>query len=80
MAGEEPFKTEPMRKIGDIIFFSMIITGLYAQSPILDAYVAEGLQNNLALRQKETNFLKSQQLLKQAHAMFLLPPPTSITS
>ena len=59
-----------MKKIQAIFFISLIATGLSAQSGILDAYVNEGLQNNLSLRQKEINFLKSQQLLKQARALF----------
>jgi outer membrane protein TolC len=48
----------------------MAITGLEAQSPLLDAYIADGLENNLALRQKETDYLRSQQVLKQARALF----------
>ena len=46
----------------------MIVIALSAQS--LDSYVEEGLQNNLALRQKEVNYLKSQQVLNQARALF----------
>ena len=59
-----------MKKIKGIFICSVISLGLNAQSGILDAYVDEGLSNNLTLKQKEVSYLKSQQVLKQARAMF----------
>ena len=59
-----------MKKTISIFIICVIASQLRAQSGTLDSYVEEGLQNNLALRQKEVNYLKSQQVLKQARALF----------
>ncbi|MCK4749596.1 MAG: TolC family protein, partial [Bacteroidales bacterium] len=59
-----------MKQTASIFIICMIAYGLSAQSGTMDSYVEEGLQNNLALRLKEVNYLKSQQVLKQARALF----------
>ena len=41
-----------------------------AQEASLEDYVREGLENNLALKQKEVNYRKSLEVLKQARSMF----------
>ena len=50
-----------------ILIFSEIVV---SQNPVLDSYVAEGLENNLALKQKEYNYKKSLSALQEAKAMF----------
>lgn len=40
------------------------------QEENLDAYIREGLENNLALKQKEVNYQKGLEVLKQARALF----------
>jgi outer membrane protein TolC len=42
----------------------------YGQNKVLDSYIAEGLENNLALKQKEYNYEKSLAALQEAKAMF----------
>ncbi len=46
---------------------ALVATG---QETVLDHYIETGLENNLALKQKEVNFQKSMEVLKQARAMF----------
>jgi outer membrane protein len=54
--------------------FTVVLSGLVlssaGQEETLDAYVEMGLDNNLALKQKEVNYEKSVEILKQARAMF----------
>jgi len=40
------------------------------QSAILDAYVQEGIQNNLALKQEGLEIKKSMETIQQAKALF----------
>ena len=40
------------------------------QGVSLDDYIREGLENNLALKQREVNYRKSQEVLKQARSLF----------
>lgn len=55
-------------------FLMVILAGLTlgaaGQEETLDNYIEEGLKNNLALKQKEVNYQKSMEVLKQARAMF----------
>src|SRR6267154_995740 len=42
-----------------------------AQSPILDAYIQQGLKDNLQLKQEQLNYERSMENLAQAKALFL---------
>ena len=53
-----------------IVILSGLTLGTAGQEETLDSYIAEGLENNLALKQKEVNYLKSMEVLKQARALF----------
>lgn len=53
-----------------IMLLSGLALGAAGQEETLDDYVDVGLENNLALRQKEVNYLKSMEVLKQARALF----------
>jgi len=53
-----------------IVILSGLSLGAAGQEETLDKYVDEGLVNNLALKQKEVNYLKSMEILKQARALF----------
>ena len=60
-----------MKKIISFIGFSLIIAEFISgQSKVIDSYIAEGLENNLALKQKEYNYEKSLAALQEAKAMF----------
>ena len=51
----------------------LLITASVAKaqsSPILESYIREGLENNLALQQKSLNLEKSLQALKEANGLF----------
>jgi outer membrane protein len=52
-----------------LLVFSGFTAGSAGQGT-LDQYVEAGLENNLALKQKEVNFQKSMEVLKQARALF----------
>ncbi len=56
------------------IFIIVILSGLTlssaGQEETLDNYIDEGLENNLSLKQKEVNYLKSMEVLKQSRALF----------
>ena len=52
-----------------ILILLLIALTVPAQSP-LDDYIRYGLENNLALRQKETHYKKSLEALKEAQGMF----------
>jgi len=56
-----------------IIFLSfiLIINYLPAQNIVLEKYIQEGLQSNLSLKQKQSSYKKSIQVLKEAKGMFL---------
>ena len=53
-----------------IVILSGLTLGVAGQEETLDKYIDEGLVNNLALKQKEVNYLKSMEVLKQARALF----------
>ncbi len=53
-----------------IVILSGLTLGVAGQEETLDKYINEGLVNNLALKQKEVNYLKSIEVLKQARALF----------
>jgi len=53
-----------------IVILSGLTLGTAGQEETLDSYIDEGLENNLALKQKEVNYLKSMEVLKQARALF----------
>jgi outer membrane protein TolC len=50
-----------------LLFLSQIAMG---QSDILDQYIQEALQNNLALKQKYSAYQKSLYEKKEAHGLF----------
>ncbi len=53
-----------------LLFFLIILAqATWAQSP-LDDYIRMGLENNLALKQKETSYRKSLETLKEARGLF----------
>lgn len=56
-------------KAGIILIFIFISPILKAQE-VLEDYVAYGLENNIALRQKETDYKKSIEALREARALF----------
>jgi outer membrane protein len=53
-----------------LVVLSGLTLGTAGQEETLDGYIDEGLKNNLALKQKEVNYLKSTEVLKQARALF----------
>ncbi|MCK4854818.1 MAG: TolC family protein, partial [Bacteroidales bacterium] len=53
-----------------IVIFSGLALSSAGQEETLDNYIDEGLENNLSLKQKEVNYLKSMEVLKQARALF----------
>jgi outer membrane protein TolC len=53
-----------------IVLLSGITLGSAGQEVTLDNYIDIGLENNLALKQKEVNFQRSMEVLKQARALF----------
>jgi outer membrane protein len=52
------------------VMLSGLVLGSAGQEKTLDAYIVMGLENNLALKQKEVSYSKSMEILKQARAMF----------
>jgi outer membrane protein len=59
-----------MKKILIFILFILFTITLPGQETILQAYIRQGLENNLALRQKEANYEKSLAALSEARALF----------
>ncbi|MFC2115269.1 TolC family protein [Bacteroidota bacterium] len=53
-----------------ILVFWGIVPKLAGQGESIESYIAMGLENNLALKQKEVNYQKSLQVLKQAKSLF----------
>jgi len=53
-----------------LILFILFTVNISGQETILEAYVRQGLKNNLALKQKESNYEKSLAALSEARAMF----------
>ncbi|MEO0899312.1 MAG: TolC family protein [Bacteroidota bacterium] len=54
-----------------LLLFILGWQGLTAQQAILDQYVQEGLENNLALKRQDMSYEKSLQALKEAKGLFL---------
>ena len=54
-----------------LLLFTFISILANAQSPVLEAYVQEGLKGNLQLQQEQLNFERSAQNLQLARALFL---------
>jgi outer membrane protein TolC len=60
-----------MKKIISLIVIILVLRGIVSgQGNVLDSYIAEGLENNLALKQKEYNYERSLAALQEAKAMF----------
>lgn len=59
-----------MRRILIFLLFPLFTTVISGQETILETYIQQGLDNNLALKQKESNYRKSLAALKEARAMF----------
>jgi outer membrane protein len=59
-----------MKRILLFILFPLFTGIVSGQETILDGYIREGLENNLALRQKESNYSKSLAALSEARALF----------
>jgi outer membrane protein TolC len=60
-----------MKQIISLIVSILVFGGIAkGQGGVLDSYIAEGLENNLALKQKEYNYEKSLAALQEAKAMF----------
>jgi outer membrane protein len=60
-----------MKQIISLIVIILIYVDIVSgQVSVLDSYIAEGLENNLALKQKEYNYKKSLAALQEARAMF----------
>src|SRR6267142_5055153 len=53
------------------LLFATTSMAVTAQSPILDAYIQEGLKNNLQLKQEQLSYERSIENLAQARALFL---------
>ena len=54
-----------------VTLFSVISSSGWAQSPVLEAYIREGLKSNLQLQQEQMNYERSVQNLQIAQALFL---------
>ncbi len=48
----------------------VVTTSLFAQSPVLEGYIQEGLQSNLQLKQEQLNYERSVEQFNQARALF----------
>lgn len=60
-----------MKRVTIILAVILIfVDSIAAQQGVLEGYIAEGLENNLALKQKEFNYMKSLSALQEAKAMF----------
>jgi outer membrane protein len=60
-----------MKRLTYFIFlFFVLWRGLQSQN-VLEQYIQEGLENNLALQQKDFSLEKSLQALREAKGMFL---------
>jgi outer membrane protein TolC len=54
-----------------VTLFSVIFSSVWAQSPMLEVYIQEGLKSNLLLQQEQMNYERSVQNLQIAQALFL---------
>jgi outer membrane protein len=60
-----------MKQVISLIVSILILLDIASgQSKVLDGYIIEGLENNLALKQKEYDYKKSLAALQEAKAMF----------
>ena len=61
-----------MKRTVTIIYFALLFTkfGIAQQSAILDSYIKQGLDNNLAIQQQNLNLEKSLLALKEANGLF----------
>lgn len=64
-----PVTLEKDMKTKLILFLIILAQASWAQTP-LDDYIRMGLENNLALKQKETSYRKSLETLKEAKGLF----------
>jgi outer membrane protein len=62
-------KNQTPMKFLSTLFFCLITFPLLSQEA-LQTYIRQGLENNLALKQKETDFRKSLEALKEARGLF----------
>jgi outer membrane protein TolC len=53
-----------------VTLFLIVSVSLRAQSPVLDAYIQEGLRSNLQLKQEQMNYERSVETFNQARALF----------
>ena len=60
-----------MKKYYLMLVLLLIAVAGHAQSQVLEDYVAEGIENNLTLRQHDFDVKKSRERLNQAKALFL---------
>jgi outer membrane protein len=60
-----------MKKITLLIISFFLIQSIFAKDGILDRYISDGLNNNLALKQKEFSLRKSIMELREARGKFL---------
>jgi outer membrane protein TolC len=60
-----------MKNLGFIVILIISIHSSFANDNVLDAYISEGLENNLALKQKEFSLKKSIKELHEARGKFL---------
>lgn len=59
-----------MRRPRFILFIILVSTAVCADAPLLERYIDQALENNLALKQQEFSLQKSLAALKQARGMF----------
>jgi outer membrane protein len=53
-----------------ILIFWMLIPAMLQGQPVLESYIACGLDNNLALKQKQSDYEKSIEALREARGLF----------
>lgn len=53
-----------------LLIFFLLITGIVRGQQALDEYIKYGLENNLALQQKQLNYRKSLEALREAKGLF----------
>ena len=51
-------------------FLGHLVPGINAQNPVLQAYITEGLQSNLGLKQKQLDYASNLSALKEAKGLF----------
>jgi outer membrane protein len=53
-----------------IFYLLLLLPGMLYGQDVLDDYIHFGLENNLALKQKQSDFRRSVEALKEAHSLF----------